>query len=424
MNDSPGWASPGSSPSEERPSAAPDPDAATPAAEAATGEPGPKWSKAQPPANQWSAGSGPADPARGWNGPPAGGGAPAGGQGGYGAPGWGGQWAGQWGGPPPAAKPGVIPLRPLGIGEILDGAVSTMRLHWRSVLGLSLAIAMVTQVVVTLMQGFALDGLNQASRAGTTGDAEELVGAIASTAGASAVSQLMTLLGTVLATAMLTVVFSRAVLGRTSSIGGAWQEARPRVLSLCGLTLLVIAMMLATLLVGILPGVLLDSLPLGILGFFASAVVAAWLWVTFLLAPPALMLERQGIITALVRSARLVRGSWWRVFGITLLTGIITTLVASIIVVPFTLLGILFSGSQGLISASEGTTTFGWGYLIVTAVGAVIALTITMPISAGVTVLLYIDQRIRREALDLELVRAAQSATADSTGPTGPTTGG
>jgi hypothetical protein len=32
---------------------------------------------------------------------------------------------------------------------------------------------------------------------------------------------------------------------------------------------------------------------------------------------------------------------------------------------------------------------------------------ITFPITAGVTVLLYIDQRIRREALDLDLARAA-----------------
>ena len=36
-----------------------------------------------------------------------------------------------------------------------------------------------------------------------------------------------------------------------------------------------------------------------------------------------------------------------------------------------------------------------------------IASAITYPIAAGVSVLLYIDQRIRREALDLELARAA-----------------
>lgn len=41
------------------------------------------------------------------------------------------------------------------------------------------------------------------------------------------------------------------------------------------------------------------------------------------------------------------------------------------------------------------------------AIGGVIALAITMPMQSGVTVLLYIDQRIRREALDLELARAA-----------------
>lgn len=45
--------------------------------------------------------------------------------------------------PPPASEstPGVIPLRPLGLGEILDGAISTIRAHWRVVLGMSAVIA-------------------------------------------------------------------------------------------------------------------------------------------------------------------------------------------------------------------------------------------------------------------------------------------
>jgi hypothetical protein len=40
-------------------------------------------------------------------------------------------------------------------------------------------------------------------------------------------------------------------------------------------------------------------------------------------------------------------------------------------------------------------------------IGGMIAQTITLPVSAGVAVLLYIDRRIRREALDLELARSA-----------------
>ncbi len=83
---------------------------------------------------------------------------PGGGYGGYGPPGgYGGGWGGGWGGPPPAAKPGVIPLRPLGVGEILDGAVSTMRTYWRTVLGISLTVAVLTEIVVVLLQGLVLD---------------------------------------------------------------------------------------------------------------------------------------------------------------------------------------------------------------------------------------------------------------------------
>ena len=59
-----------------------------------------------------------------------------------------------WGRPPMAAKPGVIPLRPLGVGEILDGAVSTMRTHWRTVLGISLTVSVIAEIVIILMQRY------------------------------------------------------------------------------------------------------------------------------------------------------------------------------------------------------------------------------------------------------------------------------
>jgi hypothetical protein len=51
------------------------------------------------------------------------------------------------------------------------------------------------------------------------------------------------------------------------------------------------------------------------------------------------------------------------------------------------------------------------------AVGTILANTVTLPFAAAVAVLVYVDQRMRREALDLELARAAglvptgQSAT-------------
>ncbi|ELS53710.1 glycerophosphoryl diester phosphodiesterase membrane domain-containing protein [Streptomyces viridochromogenes] len=420
MKDTPGWASPGSAPSDGQ-----EPGASGPAEPADRPEPaqepgpdaqgsGPKWSKEQPPAGQWSAPTGaqapgqappPPPPGPGWGPrPPAGPGGYGGGQPGHGA----------WGGPPPAAKPGVIPLRPLGVGEILDGAVSTMRTHWRTVLGISLTVAIVTEIVVILLQGLVLnDRTSTEALNDPSATLSELARATRDALLSSSVLLLISVIGAIAATALLTMVTSRAVLGKSVTTGEAWRDARPQVLRLFGLLFLLLLMIFVLVCVGALPGILVASTGAGeagaalaVLGSLGTGVVALWLWFRFSLASPALMLEKQGIVKALSRSAKLVRGSWWRVFGIQLLAAIIANVVAAIVVIPFTFLAAALSG-DGATSFLNGTTDLGWTFLIVSGVGSVIGSMITFPITAGVTVLLYIDQRIRREALDLELARAA-----------------
>ncbi|MFE9253084.1 glycerophosphoryl diester phosphodiesterase membrane domain-containing protein [Streptomyces sp. NPDC007088] len=346
-------------------------------------------------------------------GPPAGPG--QGGPGGnWGAPGGG--WAGGpagWGGPPPAAKPGVIPLRPLGVGEILDGAVSTMRAYWRPVLGISLTVAAVTQVLSVLVQGLFLDSLDPEALDDPSASFSEISDALGATLAGSAVVQLIALLGTIVATAMLTMIISRAVIDRPATTGEAWRDARPQLWRLLGVTLLVPVIVVATVFVCTVPGIVVSAvgptdggLALAVLGGLAGLVLAVWLYVRFVLASPALMLEKQGVIASLRRSAKLVRGSWWRVFGIQLLTMVLAVMIQGIVGIPFGLIAAMTGGDQAGNFLIEGGD-FGWAYLIVSAVGTVIATTFTFPITAGVTVLLYVDQRIRREALDIELASAA-----------------
>ncbi|MEU8486573.1 glycerophosphoryl diester phosphodiesterase membrane domain-containing protein [Streptomyces sp. NPDC048641] len=433
MNDTPGWASPGSAPSDGQDD--------QPAQDGQNGQdgrngrsgdgedaaPDPKWSKEQPPPAQWSAPSGsgqappppspPSPPSQGWGGGSPGGPAGPGGYGGgYGGPGggYGAGW-GSWQGRPPAAKPGVIPLRPLGVGEILDGAVSTMRTHWRTVLGISLSVAVFIEIVVVLLQGLVLNGsTNTDALDDPSATASELTRAVGDALLSSGVVQIVYLLGTIVATALLTTVTSRAVLGKSVSTGEAWKDAKPQLLKLAGLTLLLPLIAAAVLLVCMLPGILVAAIgssdsgaPLIAFGALGGAVLAIWLMIRFSLASPALMLEKQSILKSMSRSAKLVRGSWWRVFGIQLLAGIIAGLVSSIIVIPFTFLAASLSGEGVSGFLDGGTGDLGWTFLIVTGVGSVIGSMLTFPITAGVTVLLYIDQRIRREALDLELGRAA-----------------
>ncbi|WP_031487636.1 glycerophosphoryl diester phosphodiesterase membrane domain-containing protein [Streptomyces bicolor] len=433
MNDTPGWASPGSAPSE-----GPEPGASGPAEPADRPDPapqpapdpqdaGPKWSKEQPPAGQWSAPTGPQAPGQappppppgpGWGAPPPAGptgpGGYGGGHPGYGAPGGYGAWGSGWGGPPPAAKPGVIPLRPLGVGEILDGAVSTMRTYWRTVLGISLTVAIVTEILVILLQGFVLNDLASTEALNDpSATLSELARATRDALLSSSVVFLISVIGAIIATALLTTVTSRAVLGKSVTTSEAWRDASPQVLRLFGLLFLLLLMTFGLVFVGALPGILVAAsgsgdggAALAFLGILGGGIVALWLWFRFSLASPALMLEKQGIVKALSRSAKLVRGSWWRVFGIQLLATLIANIVAAIVVIPFTFLAGALSG-DGATSFLEGSTDLGWTFLIVSGVGSVIGSMITFPITAGVTVLLYIDQRIRREALDLELARAA-----------------
>ncbi|MFB6618077.1 hypothetical protein ACIGFK_28390 [Streptomyces sp. NPDC085524] len=402
MNDSPGWATPGSSPSEgERPGApAEQPQPPAQPADA------PKWSAEQPPPGQWQSPAPgqnppPAPQGGGWGGyppqpPPYGG--PQGGQ--YGYPGGPGHW-----GQPPAAKPGVIPLRPLGLGEILDGAVATMRAHWRSVLPITLVVATVVQVLSLLVQKFVMEDLVLSANRGQV-TPEELLSSLGSTLPVSAAAQLLEFAGGIVVTAMLTMIFSRAVLGLHSSISEAWRDARPQMLRLMGLTLL---LALGAVLLGVV--LIVPVAFTGNPGLIALAALLwiglfVWLGIKFSLASSALMLERGTVFKSLARSSKLVGGAWWRIFGITLLTLIITAIFAAIIVLPLQMIGFSVFG-DGLGSMQDPLAATAWGPLVLTGIGAIIAQAVIMPIQSGVTVLLYVDQRIRREGLDLELARAA-----------------
>lgn len=303
------------------------------------------------------------------------------------------------------------PAAPLGLGEILDGSVSALRAHWRTALGFSLAVSVVVQVAVTLMQRYLLpkpttvdpnasgtEALRQASESART--------TLLSLAPAS----LLTMIATLFTASIVTVVISRSVLGRPVTLSDAWAEARPRILPLIGLTLLVALIAATVMAVGVGPGLLVGAeagAALALLGFTAACVVILWLQVSLALAAPALMLERQSVLAALRRSAKLVRGAWWRTFGILALTYLLVFLVSFLVSIPFGVVGVIADGTDISEFFESGGPSLGWPFLIITGIGEVIVSTLLYPFVAGVMALLYVDQRIRREALDLDLARAA-----------------
>lgn len=352
-------------------------------------------------------------------------------------PAWGQQPATAWGGPgwaqqrPPEVKPGIIPLRPLGVGEILDGAISCMRAHPRVMLGFSALVVGVTQLVQLVAVWSLLRDLSASTATFTPGASFGTVfGALADSLTATLVGGVLAFLAQTVLTGVLTVVVSRAVLGESVDARTAWARVRGRLPALLGLSLLVGVLLTGVVLLALAPGLisLALSLPtalsvlLVVLGGSVGLLAVVWLYVSFGLATPALILERQSIRAALSRSRRLVRGSWWRVCGVLLLAAILGAVIGGLVQLPFSAL----SGGLMGFGASNGVGATSLLALVLSAVGGTLAGTITYPFAAAVGVLLYVDQRMRREALDLELARAAGATLPERTGPAagGPGAGG
>ena len=107
------------------------------------------------------------------------------------------------------------------------------------------------------------------------------------------------------------------------------------------------------------------------------------------------------MFAALSRSRRLVRGRFWRIFGILVLAELLAGLVGGI------LTGLPMVGAMAAAVASPGSGTAVVA-LAAMAVCTVLSSAVVTPFCAGVVGLLYIDQRMRREGLDLTLARAAR----------------
>ena len=310
----------------------------------------------------------------------------------------------------PDVKPGVVPLRPLGLGEMLDGAVGVMRRYPRPTLGMSAAVAVLATLanvllLVTVFQPI-LD--TDPDRLGT-GSTEAFEEALGGAAVGGLLTALLTLLSTAVLTGILTAVVGRAVLGQPMGLATAWAQVRPAVLKLVGVALLLALLAGGVAVVSVLLGVLVIAVGgavaalLGVPLILAGLAGSLYLYIRLSLAPCALVLEKVGVTDSLRRSWLLVKGDWWRVFGITLLTLVVAMFVSLVIQVPFELVG------YGSVSdlAGGGGDVLATRTLIASSLGSIVAATLVDPFTAGVRALLYVDRRMRAEGLDVALTAAA-----------------
>ncbi|MFG2231910.1 oxidoreductase [Streptomyces sp. NPDC048723] len=334
----------------------------------------------------------------------------------------------------------MVPLRPLGLGDIASASFATLGRHWKQLVGVMLAVQGIILLVMALLAGIAIASVYDHIEPvfdppyGQEPSAEHLAPFLVAAITLFVLLCAVGLLGMAVLTALCPAVLREAVMGRPTTFRAMWRTAlrrTPAVLGTLALTGLIAgAPVFAALAVGI-PLVIAsasggDPSPAVVLLLPAlvllAAPVAIWLATRLGLAPAVAVMEEAGPVAALRRSAALVKGDWWRIFGITLVGSMIAMGVSYLIQMPFQFIG-MFGMLPFMAEGGEGTgpstgmivaLVFGFSFILLgSGVSQMFQIAYTQLFSS----LLYVDQRMRRE----NLVSAILAELAAETAGTGPT---
>ncbi|MDQ2837995.1 MAG: hypothetical protein M3Y42_08595 [Actinomycetota bacterium] len=290
-----------------------------------------------------------------------------------------------------APKPGCIPLRPLLLGEILSGSFSAISRNARTVFGLTAVIAIIQAVISLVVQSYAGSDYHRAIDNSDPSNPKIHWAALGKLLSGSFGGSLLSSVFAAVLTGMLIVVVTEDVVGRTASVALVWSKVRSRIWRLVVLSLLVSLVSALALVFCIAPGV--------------------WLWGIWAVAVPALVIENGGIVSSLGRSRSLVSGMFWRVWGIRALGYLIGGLIAGVVGGIFTVIagGVSGTTAHTLLTggSSDGSGSLPFSYLIIAAIGTAVAVMLSAPIQAAIDSLLYVDLRMRKENLAVDLQRAA-----------------
>ena len=251
---------------------------------------------------------------------------------------------------------------PLGIGEILRTALQLYRRHWRTLL----TIAAVVVVPITLLHylvGDLVRTQGETTRNGVVETATWSVGI------AGLVAALAGILMYLVLTGAITRAVAAEVAGQDPGVEQSYRFGFHRLGSVLLVSVLVGLAVIGGLILFIIPGI--------------------YIGIRLCVSIEALVVEGRRGTEAMGRSWGLVGGHWWHAFGTVVVGGLLTGIVNAVITAPF------------------GNT--GW---IVQAVAAAVATVVTLPYSALVGVLLYLDLRARKESLTMDTLRTDLQASA------------
>jgi hypothetical protein len=305
-----------------------------------------------------------------------------------------------------------LALRPMSTSQILDRTFQV----YRSNFWLFAGIAALPPALILIVQ---LVGLSGGALLARFGSAAWGAASIVTLVLGGAVFVVFYLAGYALAIGATVYAVSQIHLGSPVSLSAAYGAVRPLLLRILGIMLRVGLMAGAAFMVcylaGIVPTFALAALLgrgagvlrvvliflLGFAGLVGGAVWSIRIYCRYSLAVPACVVERLRFNDSLQRSKFLSQQSLLRIFLIYLLLGILAVVLSLVFSLP----------NYIALAMTPGVLTHGGVEPLILQIWSIIAGflagTLAGPIGTIAIALVYYDQRVRKEAFDLQLMMAA-----------------
>ncbi len=313
------------------------------------------------------------------------------------------------------AKPGIIPLRPLTIGDLFSGAFEAIRSNPKVLFGFTIVIMLLVSLIASV--SILVSGLGYESVINAENDPQALQQTTENFANAlllqmisNLVQWLSTFAGTSILTGLLAATVSQLTVGRKLTLSEAWAMTRKRLGSLIGsfaLTALITAAPIVLWIVAVFASLVVaaehrDLWWLSALAFFAIIPIFILMYffqIKLLFAPMCAVLEEIGPVASLKRSWSLVKGEFWPTLGRYLLLNLIIGFIGGFVGFVIGLIG----GLVTLAVTSDPSSPIG---LAISMFFVMLGSGLLLPFSAAFETLMYTDLRIRKENFAAVLAQA------------------
>jgi hypothetical protein len=309
-----------------------------------------------------------------------------------------------------------LPLTPLGAGDLIDRAVRLYRSHFMTLLRIAAPPVLVSSI------GSVLWTVGWREAYVTASDTSLAVYVLLFCAGVALRISGLLLSGIVLGGATRNLV-AHLLWNEPVSVRTTYRNVRARFWSLLGATLLVGIIVLLFAAAAIIAWYIIFIF--AILAAFAFAQVAGWLaaivgtlgfllasacglWVFFFLAgrfayvPQAMMVEGKGVFDAISRSTQLASGNVRRLGAMTIFTTFAAYSALMILIIPLGWYGYLNGINPNPWDSANWPAWYSVGFDVLWQSSSILLTPVWL---LGLS-LLYVDERVRHEGYDVELMAA------------------